>query len=60
MQVNRQINQKTLFFLLLRYLRFKFKKIIRIFEAEKYRNGKSPQFFFIPIKGEACMQFFMM
>ena len=41
MQVNRQINQKSLFFLLLRCLRSKFKNIIRIFEAEKYRNAKN-------------------
>ena len=40
MQVNRQINQKSLFFLL-RCLRSKFKNIIRIFEAEKYRNAKN-------------------
>ena len=41
MQVNRQINQKPLFFLLLRCLCFKFKNIIRIFKAEKYRNDKN-------------------
>ena len=33
MQVNRQINQKS--------LRFKYRNIIKIFQAEKYRNAKN-------------------